>query len=302
MPQRETASIIQCGREITTQELDQIQETVELFPGLSRTELAETICEHLGWMRAAGSYKVDACLKLLEKLEAKGIVRLPVKRVRSRPKQSESSIPLTVRTQPQPDIVCKLGDLGSVRLKVVTSKEETELWNEYVSHYHYLGYKRPFGYFLRYFVVSEKGLLGCILLAGAAKALGVRDRWIGWTEEERLKNLPFLINNTRFLILPWVQVRYLASHVLGKVAQRVRVDWQDRWGYQPVLIETFVDPQYYQGSCYKAANWEYLGMTTGEGLVRKGKSYTTTKKKIFVKPLVKDFRVLLCSKQLRGRL
>ena len=228
MPQRETASIIQCGREITTQELDQIQETVELFPGLSRTELAETICEHLGWMRAAGSYKVDACLKLLEKLEAKGIVRLPVKRVRSRPKQSESSIPLTVRTQPQPDIVCKLGDLGSVRLKVVTSKEETELWNEYVSHYHYLGYKRPFGYFLRYFVVSEKGLLGCILLAGAAKTLGVRDQWIGWTEEQRLKNLPFLINNTRFLILPWVQVRYLASHVLGKVAQRVRVDWQDR--------------------------------------------------------------------------
>jgi len=114
-------------------------------------------------------------------------------------------------------------------------------------------------------------------------------------------NLAWVINNSRSLIFPWVQVKNLASHVLGMVARRVKEDWQERWGYSPVLAETFVDPQYYEGICYKAANWQYLGMTTGEGLVRKGRTYTTISKKIFVKPLVKDWQSLLCSEQLKGR-
>ncbi|MBW2163644.1 MAG: DUF4338 domain-containing protein, partial [Deltaproteobacteria bacterium] len=167
--------------------------------------------------------------------------------------------------------------------------------------YHYLGYKKPFGYVLRYFIVSEQGFLGCLMFAGASKALTARDRWIGWTQVQRLKNLAWVINNSRFLIFPWVQVKNLASHILGRVARRVREDWRERWGYSPVLAETFVDPRYYEGICYKAANWQYLGMTTGEGLVRKGRTYTTTSKKIFVKPLVKDWQSLLCSEQLEGR-
>ncbi|MBW2164198.1 MAG: DUF4338 domain-containing protein, partial [Deltaproteobacteria bacterium] len=167
--------------------------------------------------------------------------------------------------------------------------------------YHYLGYKKPFGYVLRYFIVSEQGFLGCLMFAGASKALAARDRWIGWTQIQRLRNLAWVINNSRFLIFPWVQVKNLASHILGRVARRVREDWQERGGYSPVLAETFVDPQYYGGICYKAANWQYLGMTTGEGLVRKGRTYTTTSKKIFVKPLVKDWQFFLCSEQLEGR-
>lgn len=301
MFERGAEEVFQCGREITGQELDEIEETVGLFPKLSRTELAETVCEHLGWVTASGSYKRDACLKLLEKLESGGLVRLPEKRECRISRQPQKPISLTGRTVPEPDIICKLKELGSVKVEVVKDKESTGLWNEYVSRYHYLGYKKPFGTFLRYFIVCDRGILGCMLFAGAAKALGVRDRWIGWGDNQRLRNLGWVINNTRLLIFKWVRVKNLASHVLGNAGRRIMQDWEERWGYRPVLMETFVDPGRYHGSCYKGSNWEYLGMTTGEGLVRKGKNYTTTPKMIFVKPLVKNFRTLLCSDQLKGR-
>lgn len=301
MPQNEGGSIFQCGREITCQQLDEIQETVGLFPSLSRTELTATISEHLGWVTLTGSNKLDACMKLLEKLECKGLIRLPAKQEQYRRNRSQRPITLTSRTDRRADITGDLKDIGQVRVEVVTDKESTGLWNEYVSRYHYLGYKQPFGYFLRYFVESEQGLLGCMLFAGAAKALGVRDRWIGWAKQHRLRNLAWVINNSRFLIFPWVGLKNLASHVLGQVDRRIKDDWQQRWGYSPVLVETFIDPGHFAGSCYKAANWQYLGMTTGEGLVRKGKRYRTSPKMIFVKPLVKEFRSLLCSQQLIGR-
>ncbi len=123
-----------------------------------------------------------------------------------------------------------------------------------------------------------------------------RDRWIGWSRNERLTNLSFVVNNTRFLIFPWVEVRYLASHVLGKVARHIGDDWLYRWGYRPVLMETFVDSQHFKGTCYRAANFQYLGMTTGMGLVREGKHYKTSPKMIFVRPLVHNFRSILSSK------
>jgi len=298
---RGTGPVFQCGREITQRELDQIRQTVDLLPSLSRKELAATICEHLQWQTASGSYKLDACMKLLEKLQAGGLVRLPDKRERYQWKRSRKPIVLTTRTARQADIVGNLTDVGSVRVKVVKGTESKGLWNEYVLRYHYLSYKKPFGYFLRYFVVSERGLLGCIMFAGAAKALAARDCWIGWTEKQRLTNIAWVINNTRFLVFPWVKIKNLASHVLAQAVRRVRADWLERWRYSPVLAETFVDPQHFHGSCYKAANWQYLGMTTGEGLVRKGKTYTTTPRMIFAKPLVKDFRSVLCSDQLQDR-
>ncbi len=301
MLESERGLIFQCGRGISGQELEEIKETVVLFPSLSRNELAATICENLGWLTASGSYKLDACMKLLEKLQTRGFVRLPEKRKRYQRKRSGKALSLTSRTEIRPDIVCKLRELGPIRLEVVKDRECKGLWNEYISRYHYLGYKKPFGYFLRYFVVCERGFLGCIMFAGAAKALKVRDRWIGWTERQRLRKLSWVINNSRFLIFPWVRVKNLASFVLGQIARRVKDDWFERWGFSPVLAETFVEPRYYRGSCYKGADWQYLGMTTGEGLVRKGRSYKTSEKMIFVKPLAKDFRSLLCSDQLEGR-
>jgi hypothetical protein len=297
---REGALIAPSGRRITRQQLEEIQETVGLFPSLSRKELAATISEHLGWFTVTGSNKVDACLKLLEKLERQGRIRLPKTQEKHRRNIAQKPIASTDRTDPGADLTGKLSDLGQIELKIVTGKEPTGLWNEYVNRYHYLGYKQPFGYSLRYFIESDRCLLGCLLFAGAAKALGTRDRWIGWKKEHRLRNLPWVVNNSRFLIFPWVGIQNLASHVLGQAARRLRDDWHKRWGYSPVLIETFVDPARYSGSSYKAANWQYLGMTTGEGLVRKGKRYHTSPKMVFAMPLVKGFRSLLCSQRLKG--
>jgi hypothetical protein len=294
-----TDSIIQCGRKISEQEIEQIKETVELCWRLSRYELAQTIAENLGWYTASGSLKVDACAKLLENLKTEGVLQLPEKRGVSKP--SKRSIPITARSAPGADIDCKLKQLDFVKLQVVSEPGDIKLWQEYVKRYHYLGYKKPFGYYLHYFISSDRGILGCMLFSGAAKSIGVRDRWIGWTQTQRLRNLAWVINNSRFLIFPWVKVANLASHVLSQIHKQIRSHFKQRWGFCPVLLETFVDPQHYRGSCYKAANWCYLGMTTGLGLVRKGKSYRTSAKKIFVKPLVKEYRQLLCSEDLVGR-
>ena len=293
-------AIIHCGREISAEEIAQIQETVNLCGGLSRKELAQTIAEHLQWYRASGTNKEDACIKLLEKLELQGVLQLPAKRRRSKPRVATAHL-LDAQTEEQPAIVCGLKQLGAVELEVVKDKDTVMLWQQYVARYHYLGYKKPFGYTLRYFINSQRGRLGCILYSGAAKCMGARERWIGWTEQQRLRNLPWVINNSRYLIFPWVKVTNLASHVLGQISRQIRVHWHERWGYAPVLMETFVDPQHYQGSCYQTANWQYVGMTTGQGLVRAGKRYQTSAKKIFIKPLVKNYRDLLCSEKLVGR-
>ncbi len=293
--------IVQSGREITPEEINNIRETVEEFGWLGRSELAMTISEHLEWFTASGGNKVDACMKLLIKLEDMGMVTLPAKQERYQLRKSGERVSITKRTGTGEEIRGELSETGEVKLYAVKNKEDKSLWNEYVDRYHYLEYKQPFGYHLRYFIKTGSRILGCVLLAGAAKALGVRDRWIGWTDNQRLRNLAWVINNTRYLIFPWVKIKNLASHVLGQLGRYALIDWEGRWGYRPLLIETFVDPRYYRGSCYRADNWQYLGNTTGEGLARKGKRYSTTPKMIFVKALDKDFRAQLCSDKLTGR-
>ncbi len=164
-----------------------------------------------------------------------------------------------------------------------------------MDRYHYIGYKKPFGYRIRYFIRSGDTLLGCLLFSGAAKAIRCRDQWIGWTPEQRLQNLPWIINNSRFLIFPWVKVKNLASHVLGKANRCIANDWEEKWGFSPVLMETFVDPKSYKGTSYIAANWTCLGMTTGKGLLRQNKRYETSPKKTFIKPIANNFRDRLCT-------
>ena len=217
------SSITQCGRKISRQQLDEIIETVGLFPSLSRQELAATISEHLEWVTATGSNKLDACMKLLEKLECQDLIRLPAKQEQYRRNRSQKAITLTSRTDCRADITGNLTDIGQVRVEAVSDKESTGLWNEYVSRYHYLGYKQPFGYFLRYFVESEQGLLGCIVFAGAAKALRIRDRWIGWAKDHRLRNMAWVINNSRFLIFPWVGVKILPVTFWGRLPGVLRM-------------------------------------------------------------------------------
>lgn len=295
MAKPESPVFVHCGREITAGDVEHLKEVRGLCSGLSLDELALTICEHWGWVTASGGYKVQACRKLLAKLEAQGELTLPAKRGVGSPKHQRPE--WTERTSPLPEITGPLAEVRPVSLELATDRRAKSLWNEYVDRYHYLGYHRPFGCRMRYWVVSERGLLGCVLLAGAAKSLGVRDGWIGWSEQQRLRNLPWVVNNTRFLLFPWVQVSHLASHVLGQLARRVRSDWKQRFGYEPVLMETFVDPKRYRGISYQAAGWTLLGSTTGEGLRRPGRHYETTPKLLYVRPLVRDFREQLCSEQ-----
>lgn len=294
----------QCGRKITVKEIQEIIETVETFPNLCLTTLTETICEQLEWFTATGCYKRDACRKLLEKLEVAKAITLPEKRKRAnrrtltlRPEKA-----WVIPEQNCQEISCALHDVKPVSVKPVTGKAEIKLWNQYVDRYHYLGHKKPFGCFVRYFAKSaDNEILACVMFAGAAQSISVRDKWIGWSGRQRLRNLPWVINNTRFTIMPWVKIPCLASHILGQINRRISTDWQTQWGYRPLLMETFVDPRKYSGTCYKASNWQEIGRTTGEGLARKGKNYATSPKLIFARPLVKDFREQLSREYLVGR-
>ena len=195
----------------------------------------------------------------------------------------------------------QLSDVQPVSLELAVAKETRDLWNEYVDRHHMLGYQRPFGCTLRYFIDSPRGILGCALMAGAAKSIRVRDTWIGWNNKQRINNLPWVVNNTRFLVFDWIRVKHLASHVLSQIARRLPRDWEAHWGYRPVLLETFVDPAHFAGTCYRAAGWTLLGRTTGRGLRRGQRGYTTTPKLLYARPLEKRFREMLCSDKLVGR-
>lgn len=295
MANERMASAVRGGRQITHAELEATRETVRLCSGLSRLELARTICEHWDWVTASGSHKVTACLKVLQEWEQQGLLQLPGKRRMTRWNTGQASgANPTQRTKPGRPLVGRLSEVGSVWLELVQDPGACRLWNEYVDRYHYLGYRQPVGCFLRYFIQSAAGFLGCVLTAGAAKAMRRRDQWIGWDRQCRRENLPWVINNTRLLIFPWVRLCHLGSHVLGQLARRVGADWQQRWGYRPLLMETFVDPVRFRGTCYPAAGWIELGPTTGRGLARAGAVYQSTPKIIYVKALAEDVRERLC--------
>jgi hypothetical protein len=298
---KENIIIRQGLKEFTAKDIALIQEVTKNFPKLTRQELANTICEHLDWVSPSGGLKATGCLRLLERLAEQQLLILPEKLTFGR-KTSDKPPKLTQHTIEKPQLKGSLKEFAPIKLHVLSDKQKIQLFNEYIQRYHPLKYKRPFGHWLRYFLCLENEPVGCLLISGAAKALYHRDQWITWSVAQRRKNLSWVINNSRYLIFPWVQIPHLASHILGQLARRVANDWQDRWGYRPVLMETFVDPLYYSGICYQAAGWKNLGLTTGKGLARTGKNYKTTPKTIFVKPLVKEFRTLLCSQQLQGRI
>ena len=208
------------GREFSAQEIREILETVGWLPGLARRELAATVCEHLDWHTAAGTPKLQACHTLLGRLEAAGLVELPELRRRPLPTGKRAGVALSERTATDKPLAGPLRDFEPVCLEPVTETSQVGLWNEYVERFHPLGYKGAFGYRLRYFIRSGSQRLGCVLLAGAARAIAVRDRWIGWDKRARLRNLPRVVNNSRYLIFPHVQIPHLASHVLGQLARR----------------------------------------------------------------------------------
>lgn len=278
------------GRRFTRKQLAQIQETVQTFKKLSRKELALTLCEHISWKTPNGRLKVNSCLTLLEELESRGIVTLPPKRKTRTPVRRIPAFDEHPEASPINDT---LDSVGPVSLQRVIAKEDRECWKAYLQTYHYLGYKHPFGVHLGYFIVSEarKQKLGCLLFSASASwALAPRDKLIGWKKKHRQKLLHLVISNNRFLIFPWINVPNLASHVLSLATKQIGDDWLSVHGYRPVLIETFVDTTKYSGTCYRAANWQYLGKTRGRGRFDPKHECKQTIKDIYVYPLESNWR------------
>ncbi|MBS3947577.1 MAG: DUF4338 domain-containing protein [Dethiobacter sp.] len=296
MENQTDAPVLLCGRYFTLDELLEIQQTVHLFSKLSRAELTNTLCENLGWVTPTGQYKTASCKELLEKLERQGLISLPAKNEYKRREKKGINIgPQTAAAALVEGIVV---EYEPIILSPVRMTSDFRLWNEYVHRYHTLGYKHPFGATQRYFIVSGAGQkLGCLLFAAAAWALEARDAWIGWSEVDRSLRLNLILNNTRFLIFPWVRVKNLASKALSLAAKRIQNDWQERYGYSPVLLETFVDPEKYRGTCYKAANWIFVGQTAGRGRTEMHNKRPFSRKHIYVYPLHREFRAILCGQR-----
>ena len=278
------------GRAVGPDELALIREVVESCAGLSRMELAHTVCELLGWTRPRGALKGRECREFLERLDARGVLGLPAKR-RGRPLGSRTQVPVTARGAPGGPLTGAVGDVGPIGLEEVRRTEQRLVFRELVGRYHYRGHAVPFGAHLRYLLWAARParvVVGCLQFSSPAWRLAVRDRWIGWTEAARRRNLQRVVTNSRFLLLPWVRVRNLASTVLAQAVRRLGVDWAARDAVAPLLVETLVDPRY-PGTCYRAANWIPLGETAGRGRMdRAHQHHGAAPKTVLVYPLVPD--------------
>jgi len=284
------------GREFTAEEVALVREVVESCSGLSRTELARTICELLGWRRVAGGLKAQECRQFLERLEVSGALALPEKQSR-RPVGSRTRVPVTARGERGPDLVGEVGEIAPIELEAVEVADQRLLFRELVGRYHYLGHAVPFGAHLRYLVFAsrpQRTVVGCVQFSSPAWRMAARDEWIGWDDAIRARNLQRVVNNSRFLILPWVRVTNLASRVLSLATRRLLKDWPQRYGTEPLLVETLVDSRRYRGHCYLAANWICVGQTSGRGRMdRAHRRHGSAVKTVWVYPLVKDAAHLL---------
>jgi hypothetical protein len=279
------------GRQVSDGELRLIREVVASCAGLSRMELASTVCELLDWRRRVGSLKARECREFLEKLESKGLLTLPEKRA-GRPTGSKTDVPVTERGSPGEPLEGTAADVGPIRMELVSSDRQRRWFRELVGRHHYLGHAVPFGAHLRYLVFAERphgAVVGCVQFSSPAWRMTARDRWIGWDDATRIRNLQHVVSNSRFLILPWIQVKNLASRVLSKVVRQLSDDWEEHYGLEPFLVETLVDPARYRGTCYRAANWIEVGTTSGRGRMdRSHQREGMAPKTVLVYPLVSD--------------
>lgn len=287
-------SLTFCGRTFRTGELELMSQTARDFSGLGVTEIARTICELLEWKRPRGGLKNHECRQLLERLQAEGFLKLPsVRHLGGRgPRRVDVS---GAYSEPAP-IVCAASQCEPLELSLVEGPAESRRWREQMERYHYLGCRVPFGANLRYWVRHEDRELACLLWTSPAWKMQVRDEWIGWSDEQRRGNLQAIVNNGRFLILPWVNVKGLASKILALSARHMPRDWETRYGYRPLLLETLVDAARFHGTCYRAANWIHVGQTAGRGRMdQEHKAHGQAVKDIYVYPLVRDVRRRLCA-------
>lgn len=284
------------GRCFFSSDLHLIHDLARDFPALSLTELASTLCELLDWKRPNGKLKFKECRTVLERLHAEGLISLPVlrKTAPARPRK----IVAGSESDPRPSRIGTVRDYAPLYLHRVEGVELSSLWNQFIDRYHYLRFRVPFGANLRYLVQSERKpgeYLACLLFSSPAWKMAPRDAWIGWNDEQRKRNLQYIVSNSRFLVLPWVSVRGLASKVLSLAARQLPKDWQRLYGYRPLLLETLVDAVRFRGTSYRAANWIRLGKTQGRGRMDcDHQAEGLAIKDIYVFPLCRDARQRLC--------
>ncbi len=283
-----------CGRDFQGDELEAISRLIERTPEANRSRLSRMVCQHLGWLKPDGGLKDMSCRVAMLRMQADGLITLPP------PGNRNGNGKAYRRRTPQADpqlftVDAPAGRLQDLRLDLVSGRADSHLWNEHVDRYHYLGYQPLPGAQLRYFARADGQILALFGFGAAAWKTAPRDLFIGWTHARREANLHLVVNNARFLILPWVRSKNLASRLLGMVARRIAADWYDRYGYRPVLLETFVELPRFAGTAYKAANWTYLGDTKGRGKLDVRNEARLPRKAIWVYPIARTFRRTLCA-------
>jgi hypothetical protein len=286
-------NITYCGRRFSSEDLELMRQAAHDYAALGITEIARTVCEWLEWKRPNGRLKNHECRLLLERLRDQGCLTLPP--LRQSGKRGPRVPALGATSDPQPSIESSIAELEPMTLRLVADAEGS-LFRQFIQRYHYLGYRVPVGANLRYFVESRSGrILALMQWTSPAWKMAPRDQWIGWNPLQRARNLQQIVNNSRFLILPWVRVQGLASTVLARAARQLPFDWQHHYGYQPLLLESLVDSARFSGTCYRAANWICLGQTAGRGRMDRHHQAHNPAKLIFVFPLHRRCRELLRS-------
>ncbi|MDT3701273.1 MAG: DUF4338 domain-containing protein [Thermincola sp.] len=281
--------------EVTQKEIDLINRLISENPTWGRTKLSIELCRIWDWCHNDGRPKEISCRDLLRKLNGKGLITLPKKITDTGPKPGNKHQVKLMLHDTTP-VESRLKDLGSLQVVVIPNRSPL-LLNEFKSlliQYHYLGFDLTAGENMKYMVYSRDGLLlACLLFGAAAWTCAQRDNFISWKADIRKTNLYLTTNNTRFLILPWVRVPHLASHTLGLISRRISSDWQEKYGHPVYLLETFVEKDRFKGTCYKAANWEYVGETTGRSRNDRYTKLRVPIKDIYLYPLSRDFREVL---------
>ena len=278
---------------VTSENITTIRQIIEAHPDKSRRFISQEVCRQWDWRQPNGVLKDMVCRSLLLLLESKGFIDLPARKCTPFNPLAERRKPSRVAVDNTP-IHCSIADLFPINLEQVRRTPLEKTFNGLVSEYHYLGYSQPIGEHLKYMAFSSGRPIACLAWGSAPWYIGARDRFIGWSKKTRERKLHLIANNLRFLILPWVQVPCLASHLLALSRSFVSQDWQDIYNHPVYLLETFVDTERYQGTCYKADNWIYVGQTTGQGKLSKSRKPVLSKKAVYVYPLSKNFRRELC--------
>jgi len=284
------------GRTTTDEEVVFIREFIAQNSGDSRWMLSRKLCQAWGWVQQNGALRDMVCRGLMLHLARAGQIELPPIRVRI-------VNPLVHRKKPsrieidQTPIEGKVSDIGHIEFRQVRRTEEESLFNSLIEEHHYLGYCQPVGEQLKYIVFVKERPIACLAWSSAPRHIGDRDRFIGWTKQVQEKHLSLIAVNTRFLILPWVRVSCLASHILGKMVKILPVDWERLYHHPLYYLETFVDQERFHGTCYRAANWLIIGQTTGRGKNDQTGKVNRSLKDVLGYPLSKDFRNHLCGGQ-----